>query len=283
MKIVSIVAFIPNFFFVLAYDNAKTWLLLALGTILLGSITKVAELKTNRIYVLLTGIIVTAFFGLTLIPVTKNTVLKHTYPTDVSLSFKESWNAAISTMRDFPIVGTGPSTFYLNYPRYKSVAINQTALWNMRVDKPQSEALLVIGSLGILGILATSYFGITIIKETLKFYKNEGPEKISGVLTILMGATFFISTETVVTGFVFTLFLAFMEIMSSSQDKKYLSFAATKTGPINSLETEMANDNEGFITAVIALPLLALATLGFITIYKAVSYTHLTLPTKRIV
>jgi tetratricopeptide (TPR) repeat protein len=267
-KIISLAALIPNFFYLTVYDNVKTWVLLGIGILLLSTVLKVEEIKANKLFALISGIIVVAILSLSIVPVTRAIVMKHEYPVELHVPFRESWNIAISTMRDFPIVGTGPSTFYLNYPRYRSASMNQTDSWNIRFDKPQNEALLIISSLGILGILSSAYFAVEVVKNILKTLKKDNLSRFIAILTILILVTMSITYITVPLGFTFILLLG---ILAGLDNDKFLFFAANRKatgGDVFSLEGHPSNENEGFLTAIIALPLLVLAGLGLVTIYK---------------
>ncbi len=267
IKAMAVLSFIPNFFYIVAYDNLKVWALLGLGIVLLGASFGTTKIKENRLNGLLVGIIATVILGITTIPATRSVIMRHSYPKEAQLSFKESWNIAISTMRDFPIAGTGPSTFYLNYPRYRSISMNQNENWNLRFDKPQSEVLLVISSLGILGIVVGTYFGIKVTKTIMHTYTKDDLERVVAIMSALMGITLFLTHATVPLGFGLTLMLGIMGSIELSKEQKFLSFkASNEKETITTLSGK--NETEGFLTGVIALPLFALATLAFITIYK---------------
>ncbi len=265
IKVVTALAFIPNFFYVMAYDNTKVWILLGLGIFGIGASLGIDSLKTYRLNTLIMGILATLILGLSIVPMTNNVIMKHTYPKEIQLPFKESWNIAISTMRDFPLAGTGPSTFYLNYPRYKSLAMNQTENWDLRFDKPHNEALLTVSSLGILGILASGYFVVCILKALGRTNKNEKMDQLVTLLTAVIFLTMFLTHETVSIGFVFTVLLGILGAIENTRNPGFLTFRSGRTSEVTALTP---NENEGFLTAVLALPLLALAGLAFITIYK---------------
>ena len=271
IKVFAIALFALNLFYITIYNRPLVWLLAAITAIALALVIKPAEIKAQRLPLIALGIILATILGLITMPPTRLLVLRHTYPQEVVLPFTESWNISVSTMRDFPIVGTGPSTFYLNYPRYRSVSMNQTDLWDFRFDKPFSEALLTIGSLGILGILAGAYFTLKILKVTASALRPEKEDLIKAlaVLTLIMTIILFVTHGTVLLGFTMTLILGLLGAGINLEENKYLTLktngALSTTSLINGNATD---ENSGFITAMAALPLFLLAGLGFFTLYK---------------
>lgn len=70
--------------------------------------------------------------------------------------------------------GSGPGTFSLDFSKYHSQAINQTAFWSTRFEAGSSEVLDFIATKGILGFL--SFLGLallTIILAVRKLGKNQ--------------------------------------------------------------------------------------------------------------
>lgn len=256
-KMITSFAVLINFLYISLLGNPKIWILLMVSFALLAVTIKKSYLKTNKIYLAITGILAGLIFASTIIPFTKNRVLPHTYPQEVQLPFGISWNVAISTMRDFPIAGTGPSTFYLNYPRYKPLEMNQTENWDLRFEKPYNEFLLVISSLGLMGILCVGYFLVTTIKTAfsglfLSQAEKTEESKMLSALTILVIISLGFTHATVPLAFALTLFLG---LLGSLETKSPLEFKAQDT-------------NEKFWTIVLPLPLITLALLGFASIYS---------------
>jgi tetratricopeptide (TPR) repeat protein/O-antigen ligase len=77
-------------------------------------------------------------------------------PAEVSLSRGASWDIAKNTFKADPIFGSGPSTFYYDFSKYKGVDFNSSPLWNVRFDNASGvlfELLATTGVLGALGII----------------------------------------------------------------------------------------------------------------------------------
>jgi len=271
LKFFAGVTFFINFGYIALYNKPITWIIVALGLGMVLLATKMEELKEKKLALLSVGIMVTVILGLILTPLTKPIVVKHTYPDSVQLSFGESWNISVSTMRDFPLLGTGPSTFYLNYPRYRSAKMNQTDYWNVRFDKPHNEALLVIGTLGILGILFGAYLDLKILKVSLDNFKEKDSRQLLAIVTVLMLGSLYVTSATVLSGFTLILLLGLFAALINEEKQRYLIFNAVKPtlGATTSLTmTGPMDENSAFLTVIMVFPLVALAGLGFFSIYK---------------
>lgn len=271
LKVFTAVVLLTNLTFIVLYNKPITWILLGIAAalVLLTSPELNIKSKEQRLPLLLVGIMVTSLIGLTSTPLTEPIFVRHTYPSPVKLPFRESWNVAVSAMRDFPLVGTGPSTFYLNYPRYKSTIMNQTEYWNIRFDKPYNEAFVVIGTLGILGILAAAYFDVAIIKKSLKNLGKTDVTKVLAIVTLLLLGVFALTYASFLTAFTFVLFLGMFVAAADEENKDYLSFSTMEPGKSSATSlASLDNENSAFLTAIMAIPLLTAAGLGLFALYK---------------
>jgi tetratricopeptide (TPR) repeat protein len=98
-------------------------------------------------------------------------VLSRDFPAELLPSVQESWIVSSTTLRDFPIFGSGVSTFYLNYSRYKTLSQNYTPTWNVTFDKPANELFNIISTLGIFGLLAYATLAVTLVRLAVKSTK----------------------------------------------------------------------------------------------------------------
>lgn len=97
-------------------------------------------------------------------------------PAEVGLSKKASWEIAKSSIKHNPLIGSGPSTFYYSFGKFKSPDFNSTQLWNARFDSASGvlfEMASDIGALGTLAfivivLIAISICFITLIKTDKK-------------------------------------------------------------------------------------------------------------------
>ncbi len=75
-------------------------------------------------------------------------------PTEISLSRGASWDIAKASLGDNPIFGSGPSTFYYSFSKYKSMDFNSSPLWNVRFDSASGVVFELLSTVGVLGTLA---------------------------------------------------------------------------------------------------------------------------------
>jgi tetratricopeptide (TPR) repeat protein len=129
------------------------WLILAIGmaVILLFGLMQMVKLGEKISWVALPIILLAIsliflFFKPTL-------PLKPNLPVEVSLSYGSGLSIATNTLKESPVLGTGPETFAFNYAKYKPDGINQTAFWNVRFLNAPAEIYSVASDMGILGLV----------------------------------------------------------------------------------------------------------------------------------
>ena len=75
-------------------------------------------------------------------------------PVEVFLTHNASFDIALKSLKDSPVIGSGPGTFIYNFSKFKDITFNQSDLWSMRFDWASSKAITVLGTVGILGALS---------------------------------------------------------------------------------------------------------------------------------
>ena len=95
--------------------------------------------------------------------------LRPNLPVEVGLTHKGSLEVVQKVLKEKPILGTGPESFVINYTKYKSPVINQTAFWNVRFANPAGEIYSVASDLGIVGLIS---FLLVLILFIFKAIKN---------------------------------------------------------------------------------------------------------------
>lgn len=76
------------------------------------------------------------------------------YPAEVMPSMRASWDIALQTLHERPLLGSGPGTFILDYAKYRSPEVNLSQFWNIRFDRGASHVLTSFASTGYLGTLS---------------------------------------------------------------------------------------------------------------------------------
>jgi tetratricopeptide (TPR) repeat protein len=106
-------------------------------------------------------------------------------PAEVSLSRQASWNIAKNSLFKDPLFGSGPSTFYYNFSKYKGNDFNSSPLWNIEFDNASGvifELLSTVGILGTLSILIVFLIAFSLI--FLALIKSKPSPEISILLSL---------------------------------------------------------------------------------------------------
>ncbi len=265
-KLLTGTSLLINFYLIVVARWAPACIVLGAGILFLGVLMPIETLKRAKPGLLALGGVLASVVALMILPWTSSKLLNGDYPKGLQLPLQASWIVASSTLRDFPILGTGPSTFYLNYTRYKPISINSTELWSTNFDKPHNELFNIIGTLGITGTLVAVFFATRLVKVCFqaKDVNSLAPGLIVGTLSI---ATMLLFTHATITlGFALTLLLglAVANFNSAKGSKGYVNL--TSLAAINTIGAE-GSDVEIF-KLVVSLPLIALSAAGLFFVYK---------------
>lgn len=112
-------------------------------------------------------------------------VTKVDYPLETTLELRASWNIAMDTFQNVPLLGSGPSTFLFDYNRFRPQYLNNTIYWDSHFNKPANEYLLLLSEIGLLGVLA---FIFLPIKTGLTLLKVFGQQKAVRFNSLLIGS-----------------------------------------------------------------------------------------------
>lgn len=133
-----------------------------------GQIAKFPNLQNPGVAILASSLIIIALVtAISLIPPLgkgNNPLynLAKNFPREVQIPFTSSWKISVSSFRDTPFWGSGPATYLFDFTSYKPIEFNSTKFWNLRFDTAYNEYLLVLGTLGGVGlaalIFATAFF-----------------------------------------------------------------------------------------------------------------------------
>ncbi|MEY4723080.1 MAG: hypothetical protein RLZZ324_593 [Candidatus Parcubacteria bacterium] len=76
------------------------------------------------------------------------------YPAEVMPSFKASMDITVKTLRDHPLLGSGPGTFIYDYAKYRVADVNASQFWNVRFDRGSARILTSLATTGFVGALS---------------------------------------------------------------------------------------------------------------------------------
>lgn len=259
---------IANFLLILVTNLLPMMVILLVGIAALFFLVPLERLKREKFALLpLVGVLI-LLTVLAVIPSTRKVFIDKEYPKEIQLPVNESWKIVSSTIRDFPILGTGPGTFYLNFPRYKTITLNNTEAWALRFDKPYNEFFNILGTLGITGFVAALFLGVKIVKFTLHTSKtNDYSRALTlGILVLVASALF--THVTVTTAITLTLLLGFATASynaATEGEKGYINI--TPSTAVNTIGSPVSDDSDVF-RAILVIPLLALGIANGFFVYK---------------
>lgn len=263
-KVLFGASILVNLFMVLLSGFLPIWITLGLG-IVATVVLKPQEQGSKTSTLVLAGI-AAGMVMISVFPATRSVILGDNYAREIKLSVKESWIVASSTVRDFPLLGTGPSTFYLNYPRYRSAALNNTNLWNINFDKPYNELFGILSCLGVIGVVIAMYFGVKAVKFSVGSRVSNEMSFVLSLGLMTMMATFLFNYATVLTSFLFFLLLGLSVANNNLKLKEVIGediyYTAQAKASANTIGGVLDDTNSTILRSVIALPLFGLAVAG---------------------
>ncbi len=141
--------------------------------VLMFLLSKIIKISSSNIV-----IPITSFLLLIILLVLGNfNIMSLNLPVEVSLSRKASFDIAKSSLKDNPLFGTGPSTYYYSFDKYKGSDFNNSPLWYAKFDNASGylfEMAATVGSLGVLAIVIITLIALSICFLTLiKVQKND--------------------------------------------------------------------------------------------------------------
>ena len=167
---------------ILAFLNGFTfWPIAIVGIviILMFFLAKIIKISNNNLLIPLF-----TFLALIILLVLGNfQIMDKNLPAEVSLSRGASWNIAKSSLKENPILGSGPGTFYYSFSKYKSAEFNSSPLWNVRFDSGSGALFELLATVGVLGAVAAGILGLIALSLTfLTLIKTEAKSEHSILL-----------------------------------------------------------------------------------------------------
>lgn len=170
-------------------------------------------------------------------------LIKTNVASEVSLSRDASWQIAKESLKQNPILGSGPSTFYYSFSNYKSNSFNNTPFWDVSFDSASGVLFELLSTVGILGVLAFLAVILLVIYNSfmaLMNLKNTGNKLFllaffSSAITILFLILLFPANSSIL---LIAYLIIIMSLISSSiisLNKKNLISVSLKTSAKNRL------------------------------------------------
>jgi len=272
-KALLLVSTVINFFIVVLISIAPGWAVLGVGLVGIVFFISYERIVENTVFLTMAAGTLAAIALVVLLPTTRDLITNAGYPKELILPVQESWIVASETVQDYPTLATGPSSFGLNFPRYRPLSLNNGDLWNVRFDKPYNEIFNTLSTLGLVGLLAGFYFAQRMVKMvfvSLKTHDDDGVSKILGIAVAAMLSIFFFTYATMLNTFVlillFALLVANLGINKSEIAEKF-SIGLASIAPVTTIGEEGAIKKE-YLHFIFALPILAATFYAGYIFYK---------------
>lgn len=152
---------------------------------------------------------------------------------EIQLPLTTSWKIAVSSFRDRPFLGSGPSTFIYDFSQYKPLEYNNTTFWNLRFDAAFNEYLQTLATLGGLGLLALIFITAVILMLVWKSLLSGDQLTQALSISVLIGVVlllFHVSSVVTMIGFIaiLAMFMASQRQFSSKVEELQLGIKASK-------------------------------------------------------
>ena len=202
---------------VLALLNGFTFwpvAIVGLVIVLMFFLAKIIKISNNNLLIPLI-----TFLALIILLVLGNfQIMTQKLPAEVSLSRGASWDIAKSSIRQDPIFGSGPSTFYYSFSKFRSMDFNASPLWNIRFDSASGSIYGLLATVGLLGalaliivvLIALSISFLTLIKTNEKQINSILLALFAGFISAILFSILFAQSNSLI------LFTVLISILASS-------------------------------------------------------------------
>lgn len=191
------------------------------------------------------------------------------FPREIQLPFDISWSVSISAFRDHPFWGTGLGSYLFNFTAYKPVIFNSSPYWNVNFDTPYNEYLLVLATLGAVGLIALMVIGflaISLAASVLRSSESAGELKAAISLSTIVVFILFALHVTTLTSMILSLLVLglFFALNQHLIRSIYIKLGTIKT-----------SGDDGFTFDV--LPVVLIIVMGILAVvsgYYLINFTR---------
>ncbi len=262
-------------FLFLGIDSIAGWIALLVGLAITSAFASLQRLSRTQVLVTTVGIVL-AIVGL-LTPTAG--LFGDRVPPDVKLDARTAWSVTTSTLSHEPIVGSGPSTFYHDFVRFRPASYSSSPLAQLRFVKSSDEALQLLTTLGVLGaglLLALIVFIIirlSVGSESIARRNGDGwglTASLIGAWTGIVAAGFFAPSTAASATLFWVLTGVLLVTIRSSGDLVSRNRPAARLGGTLGFFLLLG----GFVLTTVWSVRLILVDRGFVTVAKAISSTE---------
>ncbi len=167
------------------------WVIAVLGSVIVLMFFMAKIIRTKSIFVPFLAFMILIVF----LVLGNFKVARMDLPAEVSLSRSASWGIAKNALKENPVFGSGPSTFYYNFSKFKKQEFNNTQFWNMRFNGATGIVFDLLATVGILGVLSVVVVGLIILSVSfftlIKSKDSELNSVLLGLFSSFISGIFF--------------------------------------------------------------------------------------------
>ncbi len=155
-------------------------------------------------------------------------------PVEVSLSRQASFDIAKSSLKNDPLLGSGPSTYYYSFDKYKGANFNASPLWDAKFDNASGALFGLaasVGALGLLAVIVIFLIALSICFITLiKVQKNDTQSILlalfsSFITVIIFSLLFSMNNSLILTAILLSILAVSMAIVNYPEKFKNLNLS----------------------------------------------------------
>ncbi|KKS30756.1 MAG: hypothetical protein UU92_C0020G0014 [candidate division WWE3 bacterium GW2011_GWA1_42_12] len=222
VKLGLVGATILSILYVALTGALAAWVMLVVGIVGMVFYVDLSKVFKDGVYYLAILGTTAAMAIVFLVPATRSVLVNPNFPKELGLPARESWVIASSTIQNFPLLATGPSTFQTNFTRFRPMTLNATDFWNVRFDIPFNEIFNIIATVGILGLLATIFLASRMMRlanQTKFTDSQEGLTEVLSLSLVAMMSSFLFTYASVASTFMLFTLLALLVAAHTSIDE----------------------------------------------------------------
>lgn len=226
------------------------------------ALARLRQMKiSGLLFIPLITIIISLIFAYVSFPGNILQSVESVFPREIQLPPSISWKITAGTLRDSPLIGTGPATYLFNFTAYKPVEFNLLKYWNFTFDTAYNEIFQTLGTLGLLGFLSLSLILLIVINICRKTLNSSSELAVSlSISAIVAVLLFFFHATTLVSMTITVVIFATLMVL---QETKPVKITEVTFGTKNQNEKNAGFDLLPIIIFVIFL-IIALPALFYI-------------------
>lgn len=140
-------------------------------------------------------------------------------PAEISLNRSASWDIAKSSLKNDPLLGSGPATFNYSFSKYKGADFNRSPLWNVRLESASGIFFESLATIGLLGALALIYAFWKIFSLSFRSIMDSKEKNLRIILIALFSSAvslFIISILVTLNSSILIIFVLLLILMSAA-------------------------------------------------------------------